>query len=65
MKNQHGVVLLAIRRADGRVEHAPAAETILNAGDTLLLLAHHNDDPQATVRHSRDGMMYRGVRVSH
>jgi voltage-gated potassium channel len=60
-----GVVIVAIKKGDGTIVRHPAAETILVAQDIIILLGHHEDLPQLTLKSkSQVTRMYRGARVS-
>ena len=38
LRQRYGVVVVGIRRADGRMEFNPAPETAIHAGDDLVVL---------------------------
>lgn len=61
VKSNHGFLVIAVRRADGNLLMNPGSETILSAGDEVVVLGHDNDIPRLFERFtSKKAMMYRG-----
>jgi K+/H+ antiporter YhaU regulatory subunit KhtT len=57
-------VIIAIKKLDGTILPHPAAETILEAHDTIIVLGHSDTLPQLTLKTKSEGTrMYRGVKV--
>ncbi len=60
-----GIVIVAIKKADGTVLRNAPSDTILGALDTLILLGHREDLPQLALKAKPAATrVYRGVRVT-
>lgn len=65
VKSNHGFLIVALRKADGTTILNPATETVMSAGDVVIVLGHQDDIPQLTEKFSatKSQMFYRGVAV--
>jgi voltage-gated potassium channel len=43
MTREHRIIVVAIKRKNGKMEFNPGGETILDEGDTLISLGHRHD----------------------
>ena len=65
MTGSSGVLIVAVKKRDGSVVSHPPAETILDAGDTIILLGHQNNLPKLTLKtKSSTTRTYRGAIVT-
>lgn len=65
VRNNHGFLIVGVKRSDGRVLMNPPSETVLAAGDAVIVLAHTNDVTQLTQKFQakHKSMQYRGVKI--
>jgi voltage-gated potassium channel len=65
IQSKRGLLVVGIRKADGRSELNPAAETVLSTGDILILLGHSQDVATLVRQLSAPArqLTYRGVKV--
>ena len=67
VRNNHGFLIVGIKHADGSVQMNPPSETVLTAGDSVIVLAHTNDVTQLAQKFNakQKTMQYRGVKIDH
>lgn len=65
VRSNHGFLIVGIRRVDGSTVMNPSSDTILLAGDVVIVLGHSDDIPQLAERFraTTNKIMYRGVTV--
>lgn len=65
VRSNHGFLIVGIRNVEGRTVMNPPVETVLSAGDLVIVLGHQDDIPQLTEKFSARSktMIYRGVAV--
>lgn len=65
VRSNHGFLVVGIRRANGSIQMNPSGDTVLSAGDVVVVLGHDNDIPQLAERFSskREKMTYRGQKM--
>ncbi|MBI1246895.1 potassium channel protein [bacterium] len=63
LRSNHGFLIVGLRRQDGSTILNPPSETVLQAGDVVIVLGHVNDIPQLAERFcaTRSKVIYRGV----
>ncbi|MEQ8211848.1 MAG: potassium channel protein [Lacipirellulaceae bacterium] len=66
VRGNQGFLIVGVRTADGTLSLNPSQSTPLAAGDTVIVLGHHDDIPQLAAKFQESGspMMYRGVKMS-
>jgi voltage-gated potassium channel len=66
LSNQQSLLVVGLRRADGSSQLHPPAETVLDAGDTLVFLGHASDVPKLRRKLASGGptLTYRGVKMN-
>ncbi|NJP08315.1 MAG: potassium channel protein [Leptolyngbyaceae cyanobacterium RU_5_1] len=58
-------IVVALRKSDGSTIIHPSHETVLEAGDTLIVMGHRGDIPKFAKHHAlKRQMMYRGASFS-
>lgn len=55
-------VVIAIRHADGRVTRNPDPDLVIEAGETVIVLAHRNAVPKLSQHFVKQEILYRGAR---
>lgn len=65
VRSNHGFLIVGIRKVEGGTVMNPPVETVLSAGDLVIVLGHQDDIPQLTEKFSAKSktMIYRGVAV--
>ncbi|UUO06080.1 potassium channel protein [Blastopirellula sp. J2-11] len=65
LRSNHGFLIVGIRRLDGSTMLNPPANTLLAAGDIVIVLGHDDDIPQLAERFSatKGKIMYRGAMI--
>ncbi|PQO39952.1 potassium channel protein [Bremerella cremea] len=63
LRSNHGFLIVGVRKPDGSTVLNPPGETILESGDTVIVLGHTNDIPQLAERFNAKSrkITYRGV----
>ncbi|MEN9263925.1 MAG: TrkA C-terminal domain-containing protein, partial [Gloeomargarita sp. GMQP_bins_44] len=63
VRGERAFIVVALRRADGTLIEDPEPETVIQAGDTLIVVGHRGDIPHLTRKFAlRRQMQYRGTR---
>lgn len=62
VRSNHGFLVVGIRRVDGTMHMNPGGETVLRAGDVVVVLGRDSDIPQLAERFSskKNTLVYRG-----
>lgn len=64
VRGKGGFIVVALRRADGRVETQPRQSLVLSGGDTAIVLGHRGDLPTFARHYALEQQMrYRGSRI--
>lgn len=65
VRSNHGFLIVGIRKANGTTVMNPDGETLMAAGDLVIVLSHKDDLPQLTEKFSakKPQMFYRGIPV--
>ena len=65
IRGNHGFLIVGIRRADGTNSMNPDPESVLAAGDVVVVLGHQNEMPDILRRFSQDKkrISYRGASI--
>ncbi|MCG6154666.1 potassium channel family protein [Rubinisphaera margarita] len=63
VRGNHGFLIVGIRNQEGTAMLNPPSETVLNPGDIVVILGHHDDLPQVARKFSRpvETIKYRGA----
>ncbi|MCS7292762.1 MAG: potassium channel protein [Gloeomargarita sp. SKYBB_i_bin120] len=63
VRGDRAFIVVALRRADGTLIKDPDRHTVIQAGDTLIVVGHRGDIPHLTRKFAlRRQMQYRGIR---
>lgn len=66
VQSNHGFLIVGIRYDDNHIVLNPPGDTLLAAGNVVIVLGHHDDIPQLASRFSaaKKAMTYRGVTIN-